>query len=212
MFFSRVAHRLKQLINTGGAVNYGYPDLGDVIESESHQCFRFNSDGTLAAQIESFFMPSRIWGEAYKLAEDDPLVKAAHVKYKAVPGSSRDPNFVFNVPEFEIHSPELLQTAEGYRNTLSSQRGFHRARLVLQRLTVLESVVRLVKATHAFPPLRENLRRYLAEAQIMLDIKETDGRIVPMEETLLQKEVIDRLLQRLSARFPRQEKDLVKAY
>ena len=46
----------------------------------------------------------------------------------------------------------------------------------------------------------------------MLDIAETDGRIIPLEEALLQKEVIDRLLPRLANRFPQQEKDLVKAY
>jgi len=46
----------------------------------------------------------------------------------------------------------------------------------------------------------------------MLDIAEEDGRIVPMEEALLQNEVIDRLLPRLANRFPQQEKDLVKAY
>ena len=72
--------------------------------------------------------------------------------------------------------------------------------------------MRLVKATPAFPQLRDILRRYLAEAQIMLDIAEKDGRIVPIEEPLLQKEVIDRLLPRLANRFPQQEKDLVKAY
>lgn len=55
LFFDRVAHRLKQVFNKGEAGNFSYADLGDAIESDSHQCFRFNSLGTLAAQIESFF-------------------------------------------------------------------------------------------------------------------------------------------------------------
>lgn len=46
----------------------------------------------------------------------------------------------------------------------------------------------------------------------MLDISEKAAMVVPMEETLLQKEVIDRLLPRLATNFPQQEKDLVNAY
>lgn len=109
-------------------------------------------------------------------------------------------------------SPAVKAAAEKRDQIRSVQREVHYKELVLKRLTVLESVLRLVKETPAFPQLRGILRKYLAEAQVMLDIREADGWIVPMEEALLQKEVIDRLLPRLANRFPQQEQDFVKAY
>lgn len=221
IFFSRVAHRLKQVVNRGEAGMPNITDLGDTIEADSHQCFRHNSVKPLAAQIESYFAPAQIASEAEELTNGDPSVVKASLHYTALltqmgeKNEYRDPRF----PDSEllkaatIRSTPEAKAAAGARDQIhSAQREAHYKALVLKRLTVLESVLRLVKATHAFPPLRENLRRYLAEAQIMLDIKEVDGRILPMEETLLQKEVIDRLLPRLSVRFPRQEKDLVRAY
>ena len=47
---------------------------------------------------------------------------------------------------------------------------------------------------------------------MMLDIRSTPPLIIPIEDPLLQKEVLDRLLPRLAAHFPDQEKDLVHAY
>lgn len=217
IFFSRVAHRLKQLINKGEAGNYGYADLGDAIESESHQCFRFTSDGTLAVQIESYFAPTRIASETDGLAQSDPLVEAAAQCYSELFSKMvvRDRTNISSpmLKEAQTRASPAAKAAAGIRDQIRSvQWKVHYSGLVLKRLTVLESVLRLVKITPAFPPLRDSLRRYLAEAQIMLDITEADGKIVPMEEPLFQKEVINRLLPRLAKQFPQQEQDLVKAY
>ncbi len=230
MFFDRVAHRLKQVVNRGEAGNSNVADLGDTIETDSHQCFRYNSGEVLAAQIESYFSPTRIASEAEGLTNRDPVVVEATQSYTAlltqiVPKKdvtkipqplSRLDNISYSSPMLEmarITADPLATAAAAKRDkTRLVQREVHYKGLVLKRLTVLESVLRLVKATLAFPKLRDILRKYLAEAQIMLDIAEEDGRIVPMEEALLQKEVIDRLLPRLTNRFPQQEKDLVKAY
>lgn len=62
------------------------------------------------------------------------------------------------------------------------------------------------------PNLIRDIRRAFAEAKLPLDIKGSPSLIVPLDETLLQREVIDRLLPMLSAQFPQQANDLTQAY
>ena len=61
-------------------------------------------------------------------------------------------------------------------------------------------------------PMGKLMRRYWHPVATSQDIKESPVLIVPMEEPLLQREVIDRLLPRLAVRFPERERDLVMAY
>lgn len=74
IFFERVAHRLKQVVDRGEAGMPNITDLGDTIESESHQCFRFNSHESLAMQLQEFFSPPQIQKESDKLVDTDPVV------------------------------------------------------------------------------------------------------------------------------------------
>jgi len=214
LFFDRVAHRLKQVVNRNEAGFPNITDLGATIESDSHRCIRF-SDEALAAQIETFFTPTQIRAETDKLTDDDQVVIEARQECNrttnlALLGTAA---FLFSDKLDKTQCDLVIKGAIKQLNEIHSARhAIHRRRSILKRLTVLESVLHFVKATPAFPQLREILRRYLAEAQIMLDIAEKDGRIVLMEEALLQKEVIDRLLPRLANRFPQQETDLVMAY
>jgi hypothetical protein len=211
LFFGRAAHRLQQVFTHDEAGNVSRTHLGDAIESDSHQCFRFNSLESLAAQIESFFAPTRIQTETNKLTSLDPLYIAAQDNFTTFFNKVQRKIDSSDWGQF-MASPKYKAELKKRDNCWSTRRTIHHSRLVSERLTVLEAVLRRLKTTPAFLNLRADLRRYLAEAQIMLDIAETDGRIVPMEEALLQKEVIDRLLPRLANRFPQQEKDLVKAY
>ncbi len=148
--------------------------------------------------------------EADSNTSSDPQVVQSDSNFKSVRTSLSS--------KYGLHFDKMMRdsnyvTAQKHLLAISSaRREYHRGTLVRERITVLESVLRLVQTTPNFPKLRAELRRYLAEAQLMLDIKEKPAKIVPMEEALLQKEVIDRLLPRLAARFPQQEKDLVKAY
>ena len=57
-----------------------------------------------------------------------------------------------------------------------------------------------------------DVRRFAAESGVGLDIKGNPPTLVPIEEPLLQKEVLDRLLPRLEAKFPARAADLTKAY
>lgn len=213
LFFDRAAHRLEQffLYGEGGNLNLGL--MGAQIESESHQCFRFNNSNALAGQIQSYFSSVQIKMQTDSYTMNDPQVTLEDQAFKDIRKKlfnklGSDPSVVDKI----MQHPTFVKAQTRLLTLSSARHDYHRGRLIHGRLTVLESVLRLVQKTPGFSELRADLRRYLGEAQIMLDIIEKPAKIVPMEETLLQKEVIDRLLPRLANRFPQQEKDLVKAY
>jgi hypothetical protein len=214
LFFDRVAHRVEQffLYDEGGRLNV--PHMGALIESESHQCFRFNNlhnSLALAVQIRIYFSSAQINREVDSQTKEDSPVIQVNKNFEDI----RDRLFkkfgLHNIDKM-MEDPSYVAAQKKVLDITLTHYEHHRGPLVRARLTVLESVLRLVQQTPTFSKLRADLRRYLAEAQIMLDIAEKDGQFVPMEEALLQKEVIDRLLPRLATRFPQQEKDLVKAY
>lgn len=210
LFFDRVAHRVEQFVlyGEGGAINGGH--MGALIESESHQRFRFNNSKALAAQLETYFSSAQIASETEGCTAIDPQIAMQRSIIQSIG------NKLVKKYGQDIQRIRLDPAPEGAKKDLltltSKRRKYYREQLISARLTVLESVLRLVEQTPNFPRLRADLRRYLAEAQLMLDITEKPTWIVPMEESLLQKEVIDRLLPRLANRFPQQEMDLVKAY
>lgn len=86
-------------------------------------------------------------------------------------------------------------------------------KLHLDRLGVLEIILCILNTQS--PPiarLRRDIRRFLVEAGIPLDLSGVPPAFVPLDEPLLQREVIDRLLPRLEARFPQRAKELIAAY
>lgn len=91
----------------------------------------------------------------------------------------------------------------------------HWQNLVAERLEVLQSIVVLLqqdKKHDALKSLVRDVRRIAADSCILLDFKGDPPTLVPVEEPLLQKEVLDRLLPRLETSFPSRAADLTKAY
>ncbi len=90
----------------------------------------------------------------------------------------------------------------------------HYRSVVIERIGVLESLLRILpnQSSANVLQLKRDIRRFFAEAEIMLDIKGDPPLIVPMEEPLLQKEVLDKLLPRLESLFPDRAKELIRAY
>lgn len=80
------------------------------------------------------------------------------------------------------------------------------------RVGVLEVMLKLLPKGDGLSELVRDIRSYLVESQIMLDIDVETLEIKILEEPLLQKEVIDKLLPRLSVRFPERADGLVKCY
>jgi hypothetical protein len=88
-------------------------------------------------------------------------------------------------------------------------------RYILDRLEVLQSFLVLLplhQKHNALPSLIRDVKRFAAESNVWLNIQGNPPTLVPLEEPLLQKEVLDRLLPRLEEKFPEQAADLIKAY
>lgn len=88
-------------------------------------------------------------------------------------------------------------------------------KLFAGRLDVLQSFLILVSQHHngTLPPsLVRDIRRIAAECDVMIDIKGHPPTLVPIEEPLLQQQVIDKLLPKLEAKYPERARDLIDAY
>jgi hypothetical protein len=90
----------------------------------------------------------------------------------------------------------------------------HYHHIVRERISVLEALLRIMPPDkpETTSQLIRDIKRFFAEAGIMLDIKGNPPLIVPMEEPLLQKETIDKLLPRLESQFPERAQELVRVY
>jgi len=214
VFFDRVGHRLKQFVlhgEAGPTLNPSY--LGDLMESESHQCFRFDSRNRLDTQLQRYFSPNKVEHDTIELAREDLLVTAELERLELIKKKLSRNKAILYKPERE---KKYIVAQNHWYAVLKKQCEVYRPTIVRKRLTALEAFLRLIASSHydkaGIHGLLVHLRRYLAEAQIMLDIAEDTMLLVPIEQPLLQKEVIDRLLPRLTTRFPQQGKDIVKAY
>jgi hypothetical protein len=67
----------------------------------------------------------------------------------------------------------------------------HFSRLVASRLTTLEALLRMLPKNNSFPLLVGDIRRTLAEAAVPLDIRGEPPLFEPLDEPLLQREVIN---------------------
>jgi hypothetical protein len=109
---------------------------------------------------------------------------------------------------------EYKRMAKQMDLTAEERQGKYYRPLFSQRLGVLEVLIRILQPRKgtAFEDFIKDLRAYFAEAEIMLDIDADTCLINPIEENLLQKEVIDTLMPRLASRFPERAKELTAAY
>lgn len=88
-------------------------------------------------------------------------------------------------------------------------------RPILDRLEVLQSFLLLLslhQQHNALPSLVRDIKRFAAESNVWLNIHGSPPTLVPLEEPLLQKEVLGNLLPRLEEKFPERAADLIKAY
>ncbi len=191
VFFSRLSQRLERVVlfNEVGISNLVH--FGAWLESESLQRFRFNVSLALAGQIASYFTPKVIQQQAETRGDSDTEL-ANHIR-RQIGGAT----------EKELLRHVELAVAKHYNQ------------VVVERLSVLECFLRIIpKDTAWFHELIRDIKRFFAEAEIMLDINTTGQYpvILPMEEPLLQKEVLDELLPRLSSRLPERASELINAY
>lgn len=111
-----------------------------------------------------------------------------------------------------LHNLRILLETEKVKNEiLERQEKYYRV-LFIERLGVLEILLQNLPRGQGFLDFIRDVRSYLAEAQIMIDIDVNTYLIKLLDEPLLQREVIDTLLPRLASKYPERAKEFSNAY
>jgi hypothetical protein len=219
VFFHRVAQRLSRLFEYNEASLPNLDHFGAILRDESHQRFFYQSGYMgylpLSSQVVTYFSPGSLKSEIEARLERDFDLQATK---KSVLGFTPPPTplqkrFAEHRAGHPIGGPELEEAQRASKETRERRLAHHSAAVALERFTVLESLLRILpQGTKALASLVKDLRRFMAEASVMLDIRGDPPIIVPLEEPLLQSQVLDRLLPRLSSQYPERAKELIKAY
>jgi hypothetical protein len=199
-FMTNLATRLHVLVqhNEANLANTSY--FLARLRTESLNRFTLRRDDNEVNSVYYYFAPETISNEAQERTLKDP-------QYEKHKGS-----LLINSRNIEAYKKELAIQTEAY----SKRYVVHWRDLIADRLEVLQSFFILLlqqgRNPVAFESLVRDVRRSAAECSVLLDVKGEPPTLVPVEEPLLQKEVLDRLLPRLDAKFPERATDLLKAY
>lgn len=239
-FFERASHRIYQLLIYNESGIHNLLHFESVLESKSHQVYRSIKNGhgasNVASRVSDYFAPSTIKNEMQLLLYKDPeeikfrelsetVNKIGSTELKMMAsfpsemGTLLPPGMVpvkKATPAIDAKwiRQEYKRMAKQMDLTAEERHGKYYRPLFIQRLGVLEVLIRILQPSKgtAFEDFIKDLRAYLVEADIMLDIDADTCLINPIEENLLQKEVIDTLMPRLVSRFPERAKELTSAY
>jgi hypothetical protein len=113
------------------------------------------------------------------------------------------------------HQVRLFFSPNEIHREIQEHRDKDSLRPILDRLEVLQSFLLLLslhQQYNALPSLVRDSKRFAAESNVWLNIHGSPPTLVPLEEPLLQKEVLGSLLPRLEEKFPERAADLIKAY
>jgi hypothetical protein len=231
-FFSRLSQRLHRLFHYNECKISNPEHFGSWLESETLQRFKFNPALPLSANIILYFSPSNLEREAAGRTLLDQSEREATHAEQMVHTLARllnpPPRRLGSVPFPEVvdrAKTEQQLTTEGIRAktlrddadaTKANRNQHHYAVLVNERIGVLEGLLRILPHETAWRvAFIQDVLRFLAEAQIMLTIRKESGipiQIVPIDEPILQNEVVEKLLPRLAQKYPHREKELIRAY
>ncbi|MGQ0554571.1 MAG: hypothetical protein ACT4PN_01315 [Nitrospiraceae bacterium] len=164
------------------------------LRTESLGRFRLKSGDTDANSVYHYFASETIGKEANEETANDP--------------ESKESRRLLNAADRKAFSmASALEESKRY--------AAHWRELTAERLEVLQSILFLLqqdKKHDALKQLARDIRRMAADAGVFLDVKGAPPTLVPVEEPLLQKEILERLLPRLEAKFPARAADLIQAY
>ncbi|GBE39447.1 hypothetical protein BMS3Bbin08_02070 [bacterium BMS3Bbin08] len=201
LFFDRLSHRVKQLLDCDEISSSDLPHFGHQLESKSRQKFLYNKDSglSLPSQISDYFKSSTI-----KKQWKAEIGRFILDKYKAGFQDTENEDDV-NKKINDLAKENNAVIFEHQKKSYSS--------LFKERLGVLEVLLQIFpqKNKKVFSDFTGDIKSYFAESGIMFDLDEQD-QIKPLDAPLLQKEVIDDLLPRLQSQHPEIAKELVKAY
>lgn len=201
-FFSLLSVRLQNLLqfNEAGIANLQH--FGARIESESLGRFMLLANKPIAHQIFDKFSPETLDAEIAPLLNKDPEeVELQNLLKKHGLAAMLK-------PEINKFSIKVMATREARRTA-------YWLPLIPDRLEVLQAILILLAQQqnhNALRALERDIKRFSAESRLLLDLKGNPPTLVPIEEPLLQKEVIDKLLPRLESTYPDRAADFTKSY
>ncbi len=213
-FLELLSTRLGHFFTFNEGTIENMPLFGAKLLSESLGRFGYKAENTLPGQITAFFSPAHAAEHASALTKNDKEVKVvseleSRIMRLSIPGLALITDKMENL-QSELRQAKIQETA-----SMPIRYAIHWHTVFQDRMEVLQSLLFLLhKAADnaALESLRRDIRRFAAECRLSLDIAGTPPVVVPLEEPLLQKEVIDKLLPRLEARYPERAKDLTAAY
>ena len=225
-FFRRVAQRLQRLFrfNEPGLPNLPY--FGSVLESESLQRFTYNpASGTLDTRINEFFSWSALEFDVNVRLNGDPesrrvtkLVGELHREQNKAILSLGSDSLGASMPggydkaKEEAIKLELFKAEIDDKLTRKDRFDRHLPEVIKERVGVLEALFHILPENDSRSSLISDIRKFFAEAHIPLDFRGDPPLILPLDEPLLQKQVIDRLLLRLHSGYPEVASGLINAY
>lgn len=215
LFFSRIGHRLKQLVTFNEVGISNIVHFGSIIESKSLQRFRFDISKPLALEISNYFDPKTLNQDMKARLDEDPEeVELANYFSQHFAIRAKQAYTLIDIGNVKKKLKEESKLLEvKVESTRKMRSELHYATIFAQRIGVLEIILKNIpQSSPWFGDLVQDIRSYLAEAGIMLDIDLITCHIVATEEPLLQKEVLDSLLPRLQSRFPERAAELVSVY
>jgi len=231
-FFERASHRIYQLLAYNESGIHNLLHFESVLGSKSHQIYpsikNEHDASNVASRVRDYFTSTTIKKEMEILLYNDPeevkfrelretldRMGSTELKMRAIlPPGILPVEKVTPAIDAKRLRQEYKQMSLRMESTMEERQGKYYRHLFSQRLSVLEVLIRILqpKKATAFEDFIQDLRAYLAEADIMLDIDANTCLINPIEEQLLQKEIIDTLMPRLASRFPQRAKELTAAY
>ena len=214
-----VGQRIERLFvfNEMGVLNEAH--FGSSLETETLGRFKFDLGRVLGPQLRAYFEPESLRRDAQNDAMRDPEEQrsaAAELARRFRRKGGAPAAAPTTTPEEE--DAEAFRARENARSTRDARTAAHWAGRVGERIATLEAVMRLV-STHGtdhragLPALIADIRRFSAASHVPLDARAgPPPQVLPLEEPLLQREILDPLLTRLSARWPERARELVTAY
>ncbi len=222
-FFQHVGQRLRRLIRyneTGAVMNSLH--FGECLETESLQRFKFRTDKPLDTQIEKYFSPDAMTKDTYSRLNNDAeekIVLSLQMRQTLAMFERRDwlkggtKDSPTQKEDTSILEQQLKKARKKAEDTKNKRFQVHFRAVVIERLTTLESLLQLLPPeSEEYSKLIRDLRRFMVESRITLDIKGIPPLLVPLDEPLLQREVIDNVLTRLHTEYPQRANEFFNMY
>lgn len=212
-WFRLVGQRLERLFLFNEANLLNPFHFGASLESETLGRFKFDYGATLNVQLKTYFDAAVVRHEVERDTTNDPEELQAQdlarrQRLQKVQGTSpRRP---------AVESGAVFLAESKASQSRPRRQAVHWNTRVSERIATLETIfgnlVLYAQQDGSLEGLIDDIRRICAATGVPLDIRGQPPLIVPLDERLLQRAVIDPLLSRLQERWPERAGELVRAY